>query len=717
MNMKKTIAAISAATVAMSAIATTVSAEDTATDAAQGSFTYDLVRETKTREDGTASITTSATGLYIDGAKFIYITLENDYLKFKNGTYTVSVKDATGATNNLWTREMSPDPEAANYSTMIKSATNKDSIVFAIPVDSTATDGVSTATYGKIVDVTITGTVKHEIDKDAQKVLNATADTIVNRVATNTGSDLEVDATISATDASFVTLSTGKIFDFAAAQNALAAIDQWEISNNKDTTPATVNFLKSGDPAVSTGDGNKQIDYIKGTYSKYADYVKSTGLVTIDGIGAANDLEIVNNWLSSVAGNENTALSQIAAAQGADTTDYDGDSDAAETQAKAMWEKYMGAIAYVEASPTEAGSKIGTLRNTILGKANQAEELIKAYKALVDKYNALVLGSDSVRTTNAQLKYTAVTNAGEKVHLFPMMTSIAGINHHAYFENGTKKYGYTPNILNNSTWSNANGYDLFDYLACNDTPVVASDAAASSEGKVGYVNAVPVINDIIANSTDVTFTFTTSKLYVNTKDLENGKYGEGFTEKKDDYWYHPTFGQHLYDAEHYGTENSGYVGTTSAWAFNLFTGGLAVNSWNTMALNDVATFDWGESTLSFDWETISAGKKVNGASYALTYMNLFTSVEWFWDSFTVTYTKAAAEDVGTGAGDEAETDVVEEEEVVEETEAPVEEETEAEETEAPVEEAENPTTGNAPIALAVIPVALAAAAVVAKKRG
>lgn len=38
-----------------------------------------------------------------------------------------------------------------------------------------------------------------------------------------------------------------------------------------------------------------------------------------------------------------------------------------------------------------------------------------------------------------------------------------------------------------------------------------------------------------------------------------------------------------------------------------------------------------------------------------------------------------------------------------------------EETQAPTQTATNPTTGNSPIALAVIPVALAAAAVVAKK--
>jgi hypothetical protein len=33
----------------------------------------------------------------------------------------------------------------------------------------------------------------------------------------------------------------------------------------------------------------------------------------------------------------------------------------------------------------------------------------------------------------------------------------------------------------------------------------------------------------------------------------------------------------------------------------------------------------------------------------LEYMNLYTSTNWFWDSFTVTYSNGDAEDVGTGA--------------------------------------------------------------------
>ncbi len=73
---------------------------------------------------------------------------------------------------------------------------------------------------------------------------------------------------------------------------------------------------------------------------------------------------------------------------------------------------------------------------------------------------------------------------------------------------------------------------------------------------------------------------------------------------------------------------------------------------------------------------------------------------------------------GTESDEETLDETPAEEEIIdegeEETEEPAEEETPAEEEEeTPVQE--NPGTGNSPIALAVIPVALAAAAVVAKK--
>lgn len=67
--------------------------------------------------------------------------------------------------------------------------------------------------------------------------------------------------------------------------------------------------------------------------------------------------------------------------------------------------------------------------------------------------------------------------------------------------------------------------------------------------------------------------------------------------------------------------------------------------------------------------------------------------------------------------DEVVTDLIDDEEVTDEViEEEVTDEVIEEETEAEVEvEAENADTGNTPIALAVIPVALAAAAIVAKK--
>ena len=90
-------------------------------------------------------------------------------------------------------------------------------------------------------------------------------------------------------------------------------------------------------------------------------------------------------------------------------------------------------------------------------------------------------------------------------------------------------------------------------------------------------------------------------------------------------------------------------------------------------------------------------------------MKLATSNTWYWDNLTVVLTAAAADDATSDAGVEADDEELAEEEVEEEVvEEVVEEEVEV--------EVSNPTTGNASVALAVIPVALAAAAVVAKKR-
>lgn len=131
-----------------------------------------------------------------------------------------------------------------------------------------------------------------------------------------------------------------------------------------------------------------------------------------------------------------------------------------------------------------------------------------------------------------------------------------------------------------------------------------------------------------------------------------------------------------------------------------------------MSLAETDYFDWTATSLSFDWDAIMDGAMTsNDYAVYLHSMKLATSNTWYWDNMTVTLTAGAADDVEAEAGVEADDEELAEEEVEEE----VVEEVEEEEVEVEVE-VDNPTTGNASVALAVIPVALAAAAVVAKKR-
>jgi len=185
------------------------------------------------------------------------------------------------------------------------------------------------------------------------------------------------------------------------------------------------------------------------------------------------------------------------------------------------------------------------------------------------------------------------------------------------------------------------------------------------------------------------------------------------------------FTQHLYNGisyeNYFKAEGTNYLGLD--WAgYNLFQGGLVINEGYTMSLADTTMFDWGESSVSFDWDTIAdAAQTSNSYALYLHSMELATSVEWYWDSLDVILTAGAVDDATSDAGATADDEVLEDEEIEEEVteEEIVEEEIVEEEVEEEVVEeveVENPTTGNASVALAVIPVALAAAAVVAKKR-
>lgn len=210
------------------------------------------------------------------------------------------------------------------------------------------------------------------------------------------------------------------------------------------------------------------------------------------------------------------------------------------------------------------------------------------------------------------------------------------------------------------------------------------------------------------------------------------------------------FGQNLYTGTGNGdmeflpgwlgftSENTGYYG--GLWnQNNLFNGALVINENITMNLSQVEAFDFNETSITFDWDAITTDATYyNQFATFLQSMKLATTSRWYWDNLVVTGADlyaAEAEDTGrynatAGAGETAaeseitipEADETDPAELTVPTEAETQADTtadttaEASETEAAEQPAENPKTGNAPVALAVIPVALAAAAVVAKKR-
>jgi hypothetical protein len=288
-----------------------------------------------------------------------------------------------------------------------------------------------------------------------------------------------------------------------------------------------------------------------------------------------------------------------------------------------------------------------------------------------------------------------------------------------------------------------------------------------------YTNPVAVINDVIANNEEVAFTFNS---YVGAYHTPWDASWEYYDRMQADSWGYTQglFGQHLYATTNAG--DSKFDGTTygsysSAWGTNLFNAGITVNSAYTMQLSDTTAFTWGDSSITFLWSSITDGKVTN-ATTLLSSMLLYTPTTWYWDSLDISVGSAISEDIVPGAGIEDDGDVVVDEDTDEaEAEVDADDDLDVDFTDdddfadddfsdddyadddfgdddfsdddfsdddfddnfdadddvdadadtttdvdvAPAEVA-SPQTGNAPIALAVIPVALAAAAVVAKKK-
>ena len=276
-----------------------------------------------------------------------------------------------------------------------------------------------------------------------------------------------------------------------------------------------------------------------------------------------------------------------------------------------------------------------------------------------------------------------------------------------------------------------------------------------------YVNVSAVVNDMIANYDDVVFTFNTAtdnvftKAYLDANENAGNWSTNSIKRLYQDYYVTgvPTaeswmgddtfksFPQALYNL--FGDEGTGNVYSDSYTFNNLFNAALVANNELTMNQSSITPFVYSKTAVSFSWSDLTGGNAFVHPASALRTLQLATSSDWYWDSMDVAGYTLAADDASTDAGanddgedlddaddagddadiddgaddiddgaddvDADDTDDVD----TDDTDAADDTTDAADDTVVP----ENPATGNAPIALAVIPVALAAAAVVAKKRG
>jgi hypothetical protein len=123
-------------------------------------------------------------------------------------------------------------------------------------------------------------------------------------------------------------------------------------------------------------------------------------------------------------------------------------------------------------------------------------------------------------------------------------------------------------------------------------------------------NPVAEINDIIAKSDDVAFTF------VSYNNPENSNAA-------------------IYSAVNYLN-------------MDLFTGSLIVNGNYTLSLHDIDAFSWKENKLTFYWSEITNNSMSPFKNY-FTSMTLYTTVDWYWDSLIIE-TIELNEDVSAGCG-------------------------------------------------------------------
>lgn len=257
---------------------------------------------------------------------------------------------------------------------------------------------------------------------------------------------------------------------------------------------------------------------------------------------------------------------------------------------------------------------------------------------------------------------------------------------------------------------NANNNNKMDPLSGTVHTVTADIGAYKPD-------ALRQIRDAIGTNTGVTLTFEAKN------DFDDAAYKS---------WLSTVTGNTNPWSSVYGTTVSGNLapwGTDNTkdsydvWGESMFTGAIVLNRDFSKQFSQSGLVDWGTKTITFDWDELTEGRFYDAAVvlHSLEIMST-QNVEWVSCTVTVPEQEASSDNADSSQGKTEEPSEIEttpvEAEVI--TEAPVE--TTAPVTEAPAETTavppvQNIPTGNAPVALAVIPVALAAAAVIAKKRG
>ncbi len=686
MNMKKTIAAVSAAAVAVSAMAATVSAEETTK-----TYTYSLIHK------------------------------EKDQTTKPTATFEATIQDAFVAGG---TQAQGAAALGAGNTGTIAAGDLDQTKAAAITTATTYTCATAATAENLTIDATAT-TAGHTIASNATAVANfkTAAGAATTLTLTYDGTDWKNGSTtVTMTDLG-VTTTGGE--------------------SNGDTITITLNAATN---ATWTG-GNPVTDLIISQANANKAAVGDTIEITVTNV--PTDAKSINRIKFNCADGANK---------------YTVKSVTLKVNAKAAGDQNK---TYVYTTTNNDANFNPNLSNTGLNLVNE----LQGYTGPVDVTVTVVAettygsygdinnwGNDDTHKLVITADTMEVGSAGADAEAFAV-TTVTTCKNYA----GGADTAYDMPFKS----SNTNNLDIIAYLEGRNLGGEFHNVDRVGDNNkwndAYYNNVMAVINDAVKNSSNVTFKFNTAtsglkyvvekadgtinwaKIYADKHDWEstslsgyldaltaaNGVDGKVHAIYSSD-WDADTsftkFGQHLYDW-FYAPENTGNAGFD--WSgTNLFAGALVINEGFTMSLSETDVFDWTETSLSFDWDSIQQNAMTDNdyANYIHS-MKLATSTRWYWDSMDLIITQGEAEDAGADAGADGDGAEIEEDETgdeevdlgeeEEETE-PEEEETEPEETEAePVvdEPASNPTTGNASVALAVIPVALAAAAIVAKKRG